>query len=54
MSKFKENELVNHPRLGKVRIFENDEKYSLVKILSPNLKKWNIERVQSKLLTKIK
>jgi hypothetical protein len=51
---FKENDLVLHPWLGKVRIFDYDDNYSLVKVLTTDLKKWNIKRVQTRTLTKLK
>ena len=49
---FKENELVEHSNLGKVRMFEYGDKISLVKILNPDLKTWSIKSVQTKTLVK--
>lgn len=49
---FKENELVKHSNLGKVRMFEYGDKISLVKILNPDLKTWSIKSVQTKTLVK--
>ena len=49
---FLENELLNHNRLGLVRLFEQDGKYCLIKILNKDLKTWSIKKVQSKNLKK--
>jgi hypothetical protein len=49
---FKENELVEHPNLGKVRMYEYGDKISLVKILNPDLKTWSIKSIQTKKLVK--
>jgi hypothetical protein len=40
---FKENELVEHSNLGKVRMYEYGDKISLVKILNPDLKSWSVK-----------
>lgn len=50
---FFENELLNHNRLGLVRLFEQDGKYCLIKMLNKDLKTWSIKKVQSKNLKKV-
>lgn len=52
-NKFLENELLSHNNLGLVRLFDEEEKYCLVKILNKDLKTWTIKRVQTKTLKKI-
>lgn len=50
---FLDNELLSHNRLGLVRLFEQDGKYSLIKILNKDLKTWSIKKVQTKNLKKV-